>query len=174
MADKEQRPTIGLLIVSNAAKFEVTVRVVDRRAKAEHPTNPGNYPEDYNGLHLQDLGMFGHVSEFDAFNFLGTEPCYRSPYQIERRDAEAMAKTLRKIGAATEKAAAREDGDVMLAFARAIGATFVCHSAGERRGWSYADWDWRWLTPEEGRNHYRHQIEAMRAEMRKHKEGRAA
>jgi len=118
------------------------------------------------------LGLYGFVSEV-SLGFIGaSRPEYRDVHAIDSRLAGKMSLTLARIDRKIERLAAREPGDVFMAFCDSLSLDFVVIRTGGTSS-SYPDCDWAWFTPAEGRNLYRQWIETAIAEERARK-GKAA
>lgn len=124
-------------------------------------------PKHLNGTQLDGLCMHGFVSDFNECDYIGYQPEYRGVYAVDMRKAERMAKTLKRVNARIEKDKAREPGDVMEAFAKALKLSFVATRQGPQKGSSFADNQWNFMSVAEGRNEFRHLIQEARTELRK-------
>ncbi len=150
----------------------ITVHVMKRQER-EGMLLPDMHPLNCNGLEWEtellgkgDMELFGMVSEYDG-RFDAPKAQYGSVHGIDERRATAMAKMLNKINKAIHKAEAREPGDVFTAFAKAIGAQWVCETREENARYSsYADVKWRWNSIAEGRETYRAVIRKAEAEQK--------
>lgn len=105
-----------------------------------------------------DLSLQLFISDFDGrATSQGIE--YRSVHSVDALRADLMGKTLKRINKAIQKADAREAGDVLTAFAQAIGAKrFVWHAASEEGRTWLRDVNWFWCSMGEGRNVFRRMI----------------
>lgn len=137
---------------------EVFVRVYAIEPGKSHPVNPrgdGEHeiwdaPKKVHGLALADLTLRTYIPTpnvvCDRAVTIGDVDCqidYRDAHFVDLRKARQMAKTLEKIERAIEKAASREPGDVLMAFAKAIGATktVIC-TGGSKSSWlNQAEWE---------------------------------
>ncbi len=125
-------------------------------------------PKVHCGLQYCDLGMVGHVSDYDQA-YCAFEAEYRAPHSVTLPAAERMVKTLRRIQREVKKAQAQDPGDYLMALAHALHLDFVAVERGKRRGSMYSDSDWTFMTIEEGRNFFRRMIDEACTEARARK-----
>jgi hypothetical protein len=132
----------------------VICRVMTREDNAEHPLN-ATQPYYYHAkdLCLNGLEIRGHISDRD-FDLVGFCPEYHSIYSVNTSHAGAMYRTLQRIDRRIDKEQAREHGDVLVAFAHAIGAKF-CVIETEHKGTWLNESAWRFMTIAEGKNYLR-------------------
>lgn len=126
----------------------------------------GEVPKHLRGTHLDGLCMHGFVSDFGDCDYIGFEPEYRDVYAVDLRKAQAMAKTIKRVVAQQERDKAREPGDVLASFAKALKLGFVAKRRGPNKGSSYSDNEWNFMSIAEGRNEFRHLINEARTELR--------
>lgn len=178
--------TYGLRVTTAQEKYidhpTTIARVLVRENQEDSPINPRSEgessiygaPPNMQGLALADLELriFFYTSESGRTSTAcGPEIEYRNVHSVDIRQATRMAKTLTRIHKAIEKANAREAGDVLMAFAKALGLTFtVTEQAATYRGttpsWQkYSDSDWRFSKLTDARDQLRAQIEKTRAEL---------
>lgn len=151
--------TFGLMIAKShdVCGYKVTVHVMMREGTASHPLNcTGGSISEPDVVGRADLCLDGWVSDYDG-KFHLNDPSYPDRYRVELRDAKAMAAMLDKIAKAIAKEEAREAGDVFMAFAKAVGAQWVCEARNERYS-SYSDTSWYWWTIAQGREKFRRAI----------------
>jgi hypothetical protein len=148
----------------------VVARVLAREGEAESPINPRSEGEDsiwdappkQDGLALASLEIitwrdsnFKYVTEvqvrFDTVRF------------VDQKLAERMLKTMKRINRELRKTTAREAGDVLMAVAKAIGATWLVEAAGPNKGNFYTDMQWRFGTLIEARDKFRALVDKLRA-----------
>ena len=122
-------------------------------------------PKHLLGLVVDGLGMYGFVSDRDPFDFIGDDVEFRNVYAMDERKLGRMSKAIKRVNARIDKDQAREPGDRLVSFAKALKLTFVVERIGERR----RDPDWRFMTIEEGRNRYRAMIADATAEAKARK-----
>lgn len=154
---------IGLLIEAELLHGTdyVTVRVMGRINDQDHPINlVRDLGQD---IELDGLMMRGHIYMLrdGGARLIGYEPEYRDVYAVNQRKAALMSKTLLKVERACLKANATEPGDVFMALAKAIGASFAIHRVGDRVASMMSEDRWRFMSLTEGRNYYRSLIEKM-------------
>lgn len=132
-------------------------------------TNP-NDRTDYNGLMLQDFVITTYVSdEADGTRRTwGWSKGYRSPYSVDTRDAERMAKTLKTIDRRMEAQRAT-DGypDNFIAYVRHIAKAMKAEAivfATNRGGWSYSETPHAICNLGEGLDRLRHRFAQFIAE----------
>jgi hypothetical protein len=119
----------------------------------------------YDGNPLADLQLGGWVSESYGCHCLNAD--YRHAYTVDAVRAKVMVKVLDRIERAFVKDEAREHGDRLLAFCRAIGATRICwHDPGERVNW-LKEHNWHWHSLPAGREALRHMIREAEKELMK-------
>jgi hypothetical protein len=112
---------------------------------------------------LADLQLGAWVSESYGCHALDAD--YRSVYTVDAVRAKIMVKMLDKIERAFTKDEAREHGDRLLAFCRAIGATRICwHDPSERVNW-LKEHNWHWYSLPGGREALRHMIREAEKEL---------
>lgn len=157
---EEPKRTIGLLleIYQQHGTHYVIARVLSRRAGEDYPV--GLCSMDDEGRSLDGLAYYGHVNEdIGEPGFVCHGVMFKDCYHVELPRARAMTKTLDRITKRLARDNAWEHGDALLSIAKAIGATWMVHRAGDKVRSSYADNEWRFMTLNEGRNHFRHLIE---------------
>jgi hypothetical protein len=109
------------------------------------------------GLYLKDLRASSQGTDADIQRRLYAWDCeFKEVHSVDRRKADAMAKTLAAIERRTEKLAIRFGGAATFGqyvgrIAEAIGAeTFVFADEKQRGGWSYEDNEHTFTTVGEG------------------------
>lgn len=147
----------------------IVARVLAREAGAESPVNPRGEGEDSfydaplrtHGLALNELLLRCYRSS-DGKYMHGPFVEYNSLYHIDLRLAARMHATLRKIDKEIAKSRASEPGDVLMAVARAIGATWGAQEVGEgrrnRHGGFYQDDQWHFAALTDVREDFRARI----------------
>jgi hypothetical protein len=166
----------GLLIerVIRYGTEYVEVRLARRDERYEHPVgcpSDGSLfagygtPKHMLGLVVDGLGFYGFVSESGEPSFIGADLEFRDVHALDEGKLTRMLKALKRVKARIEKDQAREPGDKLMAFAKALKLTFVCERIGERR----RDPEWRFMSIEEGRNRYRAKIEEAVEEIKARK-----
>ena len=164
--------------IEAAEKYDsvgITARVLVREDNSASPINPRSgvesaiwgAPKHLHGLALDGLGFYAHFYADDSDGrvpLIGFTPKYRDVFSVDRANAQAMVKTLTRIGRALEKADATEPGDIIMATATALRFDFVVERIDdhEARGPMYGDMRWRWMTMGEGRNRLRRMIDENR------------
>ena len=121
-------------------------------------------PKHLLGLVVDGLGLYGFISDSDG-TYIGGGVEFRDVHAIDQSKLERMVKAIKRVNARIEKDQAREPGDKLMAFAKALKLTFVCERIGERR----RDPEWRFMSIEEGRNRYRAKIEEAVEEIKARK-----
>lgn len=139
----------------------ITVRVYVREESATSPINPrheGEHemwdaPKSAHGLALDRLQL--RMWRGDTVWTQGAI-WYDDLHHVDLELAEKHARTLKKIQREITKQGATEAGDVLLAFAKAIGATLTATPAGDAipTGW-LRDVDWRWSPIRDARDQLR-------------------
>jgi len=148
---------------------KVQARVMVRESDRQSPLNPGSdpfyhwhegCPKALEGLLFDGLRLECWYSDMGTVVLVGgTTPEYMDVYSIDERKAVAMAKTLKRVNRAIQKAEANEPGDAFVAMAKALGLTFaVTRVKNDRNGSSYEDSDWFFSSIEYGRNVLRRMI----------------
>jgi len=156
----DENRTIGLLIDLHYNQYGgeyVTVRVMQKDPDASHPlniTDAGFGPQ----TGLDDLVLDGWVSEWDG-DFIISGPQYLGVSRVNARRAQAMAKILTKVEATIRKLEAHEPGDQFMAFAKVVGAEWVCTRRDRsQKATMLSNLDWSWMSVARGRDEYRDQI----------------
>jgi hypothetical protein len=149
----------------------IVCQVMTRRPNENAPLGATDgfrweWPKFYAGYELDGLGIQGFVSDVrdDAghCSFIGHDIEYRDVFSIDETKARRMAKTLKRVNAAVNKARAYEPGDKLAALAKALKLEWVVE---DRERFKHdPDRRWLWMTIPEGRNHYRHLIAEAEAE----------
>lgn len=161
----DEKASIGLKIHSGIehGAWRLTISVVQRREGEGHPTNPSSHSDGARGMGLDDLVVTASISENYGDVYVDP-PCYMSPWRVGERRARVMLATLTRCNKVIQKAEAREIGDVVTAFAKAIGATWYCEttepSAAHR---FYSDTQWTYTPINRARDVARHLIAEERA-----------
>jgi len=118
-------------------------------------------PKHLLGLALDGLGMRGFVSDSTSnVSFIGHGVEFYDVYSSHERKLRRMLKAVKRVNDRIAKDEAREPGDQLVAFAKALKLSFVVERIGPAR----RDPDWRWMTIQEGRNRYRTLIDQAVAE----------
>jgi hypothetical protein len=146
----------------------VVARVLVREGDNEHPVNPRSEGEDS----IWDAPKSADGLAFDKLQVIvwagkdylaGPYVRYEDSHFVDTRLAGRMLKTLKKIDKQIAKTSAREAGDVVMAVAKAIGATW---SVSPRSGDVPVSWyqDSKWLFDDvtEARDTMRRMVEAIR------------
>jgi hypothetical protein len=165
--------TYGFLIEEQ--KFadcpSVVARVLAREGDAEHPINPRSEGEDSiwgapkktDGLALQTLEIRCWTNTDPKMGYFhGPDVRFDSARFIDTRTATRLLATMKRIDREIRKADAREAGDVLMAVAKAIGATFSVHPVGGSRGGFYTDHGWRFGTLIEARDEFRQLVDKIK------------
>lgn len=98
------------------------------------------------------IAQWGH----DPATFCGDKPEFYDVYSVDHAKAKGMAAMLAKCAKQRAKDQAYENGDIFLAFARAIGAEWVVYPRrGKQTGNAWRDTTWVWYGLADGRNLYR-------------------
>lgn len=168
--------TVGILIERRQryGTEYVIAKAMLREDGASHPINATGSGFSRERQELDGLAISGHVYQYrdDPPELIGADPEYRDLHSIDRRRAEIMAKCLKRIEARIAKDDSREYGDVLLSFARAIGASWIVECADDTGRTSYCDNAWRFMSLTEGRNRYRDMIRAACDDVAKSGAGR--
>jgi hypothetical protein len=169
---EEPKKVVGLMVqrVMRHGTEYVEVIVMQRQDDFDYPQGVSSWYAYEEKPFLDGLKMQGHIYvwEREKPSFTGSKPAYYNLYCVEASHAKAMCAMLTKIERQVSKDNASESGDLFLAFARAVGAQWVCTPRRDHRvtggEWSNTKWAWYGLT--DGRNLYRHVIaEAVREEV---------
>jgi hypothetical protein len=157
--------TIGVQIErSNKYGTEyVTVRVMRREPDASHPLNISWSPYTDEQC-VESLELQGFVSDYGEYDFIAFGASYSSVFKVDTKRATAMLKTLQRIDRQTAKDEAREPGDVLISFCKAIRAQWCVYEV-EHNGTWLRDSKWRFVSIAEGRNKLRAEIAAAREAM---------
>jgi hypothetical protein len=118
MTDKSE----VILFLSRDSRYgseRIVCQPLTLRPGDKTPTNPSEWGDE--PLSLENLRLSTGVSDYSGEAF-SSEIDYRDVYSINARKAARMSKTLAKIAKEVERFEAREHGDMLVAFARAIGA----------------------------------------------------
>lgn len=140
----------------------VVVSVLARDGDKEFPVNPSSdgertwdgAPKALDNCRLQGL----HIRLWWTPEHGWTEPnvWLDGGSHMNARDVDRLAKTFARVNRAIAKANAREAGDVLMALASAIGATWTVTELGEKQKWSfYSDRQWRFSALTDARDHLR-------------------
>lgn len=179
MTTNEPKQTVGIMLkrTNHYGTDYIEATVMNRIDDNEYPTGVGSWYSFEGKPFLDGLAIRGHIGTWtsdDKAYFSGSKPAYYDLHCVEHSHAKAMGSMLAKIAKQVERDAATENGDLFLAFARAVGAQWVCYP---RRGringaeWRNSNWSWYGLT--DGRNLYRAVIaEAVREEQERQDERR--
>jgi hypothetical protein len=135
MTMKELKYSFGLMLeqCNSYGTERLTVRVMKREEGKNHPLNvSGSIWGSAEDCVRDALVLEGYVSDSNAKFYLH-EVCYRDVHSIDLRRVGFMQSMLTRIGKALTKAEAREPGDMFVAFAKAIGATWLCQPSGRTR-----------------------------------------
>jgi hypothetical protein len=149
----------------------VVVRALARQGDAEYPINPRSEGEDSiwdaparaDGLALNNLEIITWLGEKYAS---GVDVRFDSARFIDQRLAERMLRTMKRINRELAKDNSREAGDVLMAVAKAIGATWYVTPVGAERGSSYTDNQWRFGELTEARDVFRAMVEKCHAPLK--------
>lgn len=173
----EPKKSVGLMVLRSMryGTEYIEVVVMNREDDAEYPVGVSSWYAFEGKPFLDGLKMRGYVYVYEqrAPEFVDSKPAYYDLHCIEASHAKAMATMLGKIGKQAEKDHASEPGDLFLAFARAVGAQWVCTPRRDHRltGGAWRDTKWAWYGLTDGRNLYRHVIaEALQEERDRQKE----
>jgi hypothetical protein len=173
-----EKKSYGLLLerANNYGTEYVIARVTSRRGDAPYgcsldgEQSYSGTPKHLEGTQLDGLCMQGFVSDVNDFAFIGYDPEYHDVYSLHLPKLERMTKTLTLVVARQREDEARELGDVFVSLAAALKLDFAVERVGQRRGSSYADRDWHFMSIAEGRNRYRQLIEEAQHEVRERNE----
>ncbi len=148
----------------------VVARVLAREGNAESPVNPRSEGEDSiwdapkkpDGLMLNALEI---ITWRDPNYTYTTDVQIRfdNARFVDQRLAERMLRTMKRINTQLRKTNAREAGDVLMAVAKAIGATWCIEQVGPDRGSFYTDCQWRFGDLIEARDKFRALVDKLRA-----------
>ena len=151
----------------------VFVRVLTRHPGEDYPSNPRgdgedtiwDAPKSASGLALYGLEIVVWLSQ-DRKYLHGATVRYNEVRFVETRLAERLARTLKRIDKSIAKAKAIEPGDVLVAFARAIGATWHAYTTDKHpdRSTFYRDSEWHFGDIASARETFRRLVEQLRAE----------
>jgi hypothetical protein len=153
----------------------LTAEVMVREGDKAHPLNPSgdgeggfykvDVPKKTLGLHLDGLVIRSYQStdrgKGDLFEVYQPDVYFADSHRVDYRKAMRMAKTLKRVNDAINKANVREHGDVLMAVAKAIGATWYVERLS-KHGSSYSDNEWRFGPLEYGRDKFRQLVEDAR------------
>lgn len=171
--------TYGLRVYTHKRQFadhpEIVARIMVRENQADSPINPrgdGEHPiwdapKHMAGLALADLQLrvWFYTSTNDKPQACGPYIQYNDAHYIELAHAERMARTLKKIHKAIDKAQAHEPGDVLMTMAKALGLTFTVTETRDGHSSTYRDSQWRFSQLTDARDQLRAQVEKTRAEL---------
>jgi hypothetical protein len=149
-----------LIMVETVFKYGLTTIVAKPMrlsSNGAHPLNPSEH--DHEDVAIADLQLRIGISSYGyAYN---PEVVYRDCREVTLFRAKTMAKTLAKIGKVIDKDGATEPGDVLMAFARAIGATLSVERASTGpASSSYSNDRWIFGTIGNARDAFRSAIKA--------------
>jgi hypothetical protein len=159
----------------------VVARVLARTGDEESPINPRSEGEDSiwdapkktDGLALASLEI---ITWRDLnFKYL-TEVQVRidSVRFVDQRLAERMLKTMKRINRELRKNNAREAGDVLMAVAKAIGATWHVEAVGGEKGHFYHHSQWHFGTLIQARDKFRALVDKLRSPVEAREQAEAA
>lgn len=145
----------------------VVARVLVREGDAASPVNPRGEGEDS----IWDAPKFADGLALDGLEIIvwAGKDYLSGPYVrfddarfVDTRLATRMLKTLKRIDKAIAKTSAKEAGDVLMAVAKAIGATWSVRKVGASRGSFYSDNEWSFEEVTEARDIMRTVVEEIR------------
>lgn len=148
----------------------VVARVLVKRGDENHPCNCDSSrgesatwgaPEKADGLFLASLELRCWVGG-DGKYFHGPDVRIDEVRFVDERIAAALDRTMKKIGRAITRARATEAGDVLMAVAKAIGATLSIKRIGNARGSFYSDESWLFGDLVEARDEFRRAIDELK------------
>jgi hypothetical protein len=150
----------------------VVVKVLAREHGAKHPINPRTEGEDHiwdapkktDGMALSDLEIRVYLSS-DYKYISGADVRFDTARFVNSRLAKRLLKTMTRIDREIAKTNAREVGDVVMAVAKAIGATWTVEPVGTPRGSFYSEDQWRFTTVERARDLARDAVAKLQAKL---------
>lgn len=150
----------------------VVVKVLARESGEGYPINPRSEGEDSiwdapkrtAGLALDGLEIRVYLSS-DYKYISGADVRIDNARFIDSRLAKRLLKTMTRIDREIAKTNAREIGDVVMAVAKAIGATWTVEPVGTPRSWSYSDDAWYFTTVERARDLARDAVAKLQAKL---------
>jgi hypothetical protein len=150
----------------------VVVKVLAREHGTKHPINPRmdgedaiwDAPKKTAGLALADLEIRIWRSSDDRY-ISGAEVRFDGARFIDTRLAKRLLKTMTRVDREIAKTNAREIGDIVMAVAKAIGATWTVEPVGQARGSFYSEDEWRFTTVERARDLAREGVEKLRTKL---------
>ena len=155
----DDKATIGLMIqrVTNLGTEHVRCTVMQRKPGEDYPAGVGSWWAHEGKPFYDGLRMGGHVDDHGDLGFVSHGFGYYEVFAVELHHAKAMVAMLTKIHKQCEKERAHEQGDIFLAFAKAVGAQWVVRPTGGRvkpGSWSNTTWYFTDELPD-GRNMWR-------------------
>jgi hypothetical protein len=167
VSETKKKAQYGLLI-RHAVEYgteKITIELCRREEGRDHPIGCGSdgenqfdpaTPQHVYGLQLDELGCYGHVSDYKNLGFIGFTPEYRNVFSADLPKLARMTKTLKKVVAQQRRDNANEPGDVLMSLAKALKLSFVAMKREKAR---YDGTEWNFMTITEGRNCLRRVIE---------------
>ena len=150
----------------------VVVKVLAREHGENHPINPRmdgedaiwDAPKKTAGMMLADLEIRVYLSN-DYKYISGADVRFDNARFIDTRKAKRLLKTMTRIDREMAKTNAREIGDVVMAVAKAIGATWTVEPVGTPRGSFYSEDTWYFTTVERARDLARDAVAKLQAKL---------
>lgn len=151
----------------------VVVRVLAREQGTNHPINPRTEGEDAlwdapkktDGLALAGLEIRVYRSSDNKY-LSSADVRIDNARFVDKRLAKRLFKTMTRVDREINKTNAREVGDVVMAVAKAIGATWTVEPVGNQlRGSFYSDDTWRFTTIERARDLAREAVDKLRTKL---------
>jgi hypothetical protein len=145
----------------------VVARVLAREGDCEYPINARTEGEDsiwgapkaMDGCALYGLEII--LWRGDNY-FTAPQVRFDNARFIDTRLAERLLKTMKRIDRQIAKSDAREAGDVLMAVAKAIGATWSVSQRGNSSRGFYSDMQWSFGDVTEARDRLRELVEKIR------------
>jgi hypothetical protein len=150
-------------VVRHGTTYVVATPMAIREGDDGTPTNLSfDSWRESKGRDFADMELHAYLSESDGKHFV-RNPEFRSVHCVDLHRAKSMVDALTKIRRAMLKADANEAGDMLMAFASAIGAKRCCHYPEGSAGAWLRDHDWTFEPIGRGRDMFRRLIRESEA-----------